>query len=72
MASVTHVDVIVFNERIEARPLFHGVVHEAQIEILGFERYVELYVRGFVKNLSWLAIPREDQAYTLHARFAVT
>ena len=70
MASVTYVDVIVFNERIEARALFHGVVHAAQIEILGFERYVELYVRGFVKNLSWLAIPLEDQAYKLDARFA--
>jgi hypothetical protein len=70
MASVTYVDVIVFNERIESRPLFHGVVHAAQIEILGFEKYVELYVRGFVKNLSWLAIPLEDQAYKLDARFA--
>jgi len=70
MASVTYVDVIVFNERIQARPLFHGVVHAAQIEIVGFERYVDLYVRGFVKNLSWLAIPLEDQAYKLDARFA--
>ena len=70
MASVTFVDVIVFNEKIELRALFHGMVHAAQIDILGFERYVELYVRGFVKNLSWLAIPLEDQAYKLDARFA--
>ena len=70
MASVTYVDVVVFNERIEARPLFHGVVHAAQIAILGFEQYVELYVRGFLKSLSWLAIPLEDQAYKLDARFA--
>jgi len=70
MTSVTYVDVIVFNERIESRPLFHGVVHAAQIEIVGFEQYVELYVRGFVKSLSWLAIPLEDQAYKLDARFA--
>ncbi len=40
MASVTYVDVIVFNERIESRPLFHGVVHAAQIEIVGFEQYL--------------------------------
>jgi|SRR5882672_8509265 len=70
MASVTYVDVIVFNERIESRALFHGVVHVAQIAILGFEQYVEQYVRGFVKHLSWLAIPFEDQAYRLDARFA--
>ena len=70
MASITYVDVIVFNERIEARALFHGVVHVAQIAALGFEQYVEQYVRGFVKHLSWLAIPFEDQAYKLDARFA--
>lgn len=70
MASVTYVDVIVFHDKIEPRALFHGMVHVAQIEILGFERYVDLYVRGFVKNLSWLAIPLEDQAYKLDARFA--
>ena len=70
MASVTYVDVIVFHDKIEPRTLFHGMVHAAQIDILGFERYVDLYVRGFVKNLSWLAIPLEDQAYKLDARFA--
>lgn len=70
MTSVTFVDVIVFHDRIDPRELFHGMVHAAQIEILGFERYVELYVRGFLKNLSWLAIPLEDQAYKLDARFA--
>jgi len=70
MASVTYVDVIVFNERIESRALFHGTVHAAQIEILGFERYVNLYLPRFLKNLSWLAIPLEDQAYKLDARFA--
>jgi len=70
MASVTYVDVIVFNERIESRALFHGTVHAAQIGILGFETYVDLYLRGFVKNLSWTAIPLEEQAYKLDARFA--
>jgi len=70
MASVTYVDVIVFHNRIEARPLFHGAVHAAQIAILGYERYIELYVRAFVKNLSWMAIPLEEQAYKLDARFA--
>jgi len=70
MAAVTYIDVIVFNERIESRPLFHGAVHAAQIAILGYEEYIDLYVRGFVKNLSWMAIPLEQQAYKLDARFA--
>ena len=70
IASVTYIDVIVFHDQIEPRPLFHGVVHATQMAMLGFERYVDLYVRGFVKNLSWLQIPLEDQAYRLDARFA--
>jgi hypothetical protein len=70
MASITYIDVIVFHDEIEPRALFHGAVHAAQMSVLGFERYVELYVRGFVKNLSWLAIPLEEQAYKLDARYA--
>jgi hypothetical protein len=27
-------------------------------------------VRGFLKHLSWLAIPLEEQAYKLDARYA--
>ena len=70
MASITFVDVIVFNEGVEARALFHGMVHVAQIALLGFDEYVKWYMRGFLKHLSWLAIPFEDQAYKLDARFA--
>lgn len=70
MASVTYIDVIVFHDEIEPRALFHGTVHAAQMSVLGFEKYVDLYVRGFVKHLSWLAIPLEEQAYKLEARFA--
>src|SRR5437879_13895456 len=70
IASVTYIDVIVFHDQIEPRPLFHGVVHATQMAMLGFEKYVDLYVRGFVKNLWWLQIPLEDQAYKLDARVA--
>jgi hypothetical protein len=70
MASITYIDVIVFHDEFELRALFHGTVHAAQMSVIGFDRYIELYVRGFVKNLSWLAIPLEDQAYKLEARFA--
>jgi len=70
LASITYIDVIVFHDEIEPRALFHGTVHAAQMSMLGFERYIELYVRGFAKHLSWLAIPLEAQAYQLEARFA--
>ena len=70
MKSITYIDVIVFHDEINVRGLFHGVVHATQMAVLGFDRYMELYVRGFVKNLSWLQIPLEDQAYKLDARYA--
>jgi hypothetical protein len=70
MASFAYIDVIVFHDEIEPRGLFHGTVHAAQMAILGFEKYIDPYVRGFVKNLSWLAIPLEEQAYKLDARYA--
>ena len=70
IASVAYIDVIVVHDQIDPRALFHGVVHATQMAMLGFEKYVDLYVRGSVKNLSWLQIPLEDQAYKLDARFA--
>ena len=69
MDSITYIDVIVFHDEMMPRALFHGAVHATQMATLGFEKYVDLYVRGFVKNLSWLAIPLEDQAYKLDARY---
>jgi len=70
MDAITYIDVIVFHDRILPRALFHGAVHSAQIAVLGFDKYVDLYVRGFVKHLSWLAIPLEAQAYALEARYS--
>jgi hypothetical protein len=46
LASFTYIDVIVFNDQITSRPLFHGLVHAAQTAVLGLDRYVNLYVRG--------------------------
>jgi len=69
LASVTYVDVLVFNERIAPRTLFHALVHAEQVRQLGVETYAALYVRGFVKTRSWLLIPLEIQAFKLEARF---
>ena len=72
LASFTYIDVIVFNDQITSRPLFHGLVHVAQMAVLGLDRYVDLYVRRFVKHRSWIAIPLEAQAFQLDARFAMS
>ena len=70
LASVTYLDIIVFNDEITLRTLFHGLVHAAQMAFLGLEKYTDLYVRGFAKSRSWIAIPLEAQAYQLDTRFA--
>jgi hypothetical protein len=69
LASVTYINVIVFNEKIAARTLFHGLVHAQQMNFLGLDAYVGLYVRGFLKTRSWLHIPLETQAFKLEERF---
>jgi hypothetical protein len=72
LASITYADVIVFHDEIALRTLFHGLVHAAQVAFLGLDRYTDLYVRGFVKSRSWIAIPLEAQAYQLDTRFAMS
>jgi hypothetical protein len=72
LASVTYLDIIVFHDEIGLRTLFHGLVHATQMAVLGLDRYTDLYVRGFVKFRSWIAIPLEAQAYQLDTRFAMS
>jgi hypothetical protein len=72
LASVTYIDVIVFNEKIAGRTLFHGLVHAQQMNFLGLDAYVALYVRGFLKSRSWLHIPLETQAFKLEERFLMS
>jgi len=70
MASLTFVDVVVFNDKMTERSLFHGLVHAAQMQILGLERYAELFVRGFLRTGSHVTVPLEAHAIALDSRFA--
>jgi hypothetical protein len=72
LASVTYVDIIVFNDAIASRTLFHGLVHAQQMASLGLENYAGFYLRGFLKTRSWINIPLEAQAFQLEARFSMT
>jgi hypothetical protein len=72
LASFTYLDVIVFHDQIAPRTLFHGLVHAAQVATLGFEHYIELYVRAFVKTGLWISIPLEEQAFKSEARFVLS
>ncbi len=70
MPSLTFIDVIVFNERLTERALFHGLVHAVQFEVLGLERYCDLFVRGFLNTRLHFSVPLEAHAFSLESKFA--
>lgn len=69
MHSLTFLDVIVFNERVSERALFHGLVHAVQFELLGLDRYCQLFVRGFLKTKLPFSVPLETHAFSLESKF---
>lgn len=69
MDSLTFIDVVVFNEKLNERALFHALVHAVQLRVLGLERYAELWVRSFVKTRAHFTVPLEVQAFALAAKF---
>jgi len=72
MASVTFEDVVVFPSDITDRRLFHALVHAVQFKILGFERYTELFVRGFLRTRAHVSVPLEVHAFSMESKFAET
>ncbi len=69
MASLTFLDVVVFNEKLAERSLFHALVHAVQVQVLGLERYAELFVRGFVNTKLHFTVPLEAHAFSLESKF---
>jgi hypothetical protein len=72
MASLTFVDVIVFNDVIIDRSLFHGLVHAVQFHLLGLERYTDLFVRALLRTRAHFSVPLETHAFALESKFAVS
>jgi hypothetical protein len=72
MHSLTFLDVVVFNEKITERTLFHGLVHAVQFEVLGLARYTDLFVRSFVNTKLHFSVPLEAHAFSLESKFAST
>jgi hypothetical protein len=69
MASLTFLDVVVFNDQITERALFHGLVHAVQFQILGLERYSGLFVRAFIRTNAHVTVPLEAHAFALDSKF---
>jgi len=68
--AVTFLDVVVFNQKITQRDLFHGLVHSAQFKLLGLERFTELFVNGFLQARSYFLIPLKAHAFALDTRYS--
>jgi len=69
MDSLTFLDVLVFNQHISERALFHGLVHAVQIRDLGVERYSELWIHSFIKTRTHFTVPLEVHAFSLASKF---
>lgn len=69
MDSVTFLDVLVFNQTLGERSLFHALVHAVQFQLLGLERYAELFVQSFVKTKAHFSVPLEAHAFALESKF---
>lgn len=69
MDSITFLNVIVFNEELSERALFHALVHTAQIQILGLERYAQLWIHSYIKSRTHFTVPLEVHAFSLASKF---
>src|SRR5580658_980991 len=68
MASVTLIDVVVFNEKLTERSLFHALVHAVQFQVLGLEHCAELFVRSC--GNTQFTVPLDVHAHSLESKFA--
>jgi hypothetical protein len=70
MNSLTFLDVLIFNEGLTQRSLFHALVHAVQFQVLGLKRYTELFVHSFVNTRFHFRVPIEAHAFFLESKFA--
>ncbi len=74
MAAITFVDTILVVEDFlgesAAGLIFHELVHAVQYSLLGSDKFVELYILGWVnQGFNYAAIPLEMDAYELQNRY---
>ena len=69
MESLTFLDVLVFNQTLSEQSLFHALVHAVQFQVLGLQRYTELFVQSFVKAKAHFSVPLEAHVFALESKF---
>ena len=74
MAAMTYVDTVCIAQgaaKTDLDPLvFHELIHVVQYDILGLDKFVELFISGWVnQGFNYAAIPLEMDAYELQNRY---
>lgn len=69
MSEIAHPRLIIFQDKMTPRLLFHGLVHVVQYAVLGREGYLDLYVRAFEATAAYTSVPMEVQAFRLDQRY---
>jgi len=69
---VTFIDTLVLNEQATERQWFHSLVHATQMDVLGLESYIDLYVHALARTRAYVKVPFEVQAFCLDTRFAAS
>ena len=69
MESLTFIDVVVFNEAISERALFHALVHAVQFLVMGVDDYTERFVKSFLRTRAHFTVPLEAHAFALTSKF---
>jgi len=71
---ITYIDTVLLVDNFPAADsqatLFHELTHAVQYALLGPEKFVELYITGWInQGFNYAAIPLEMDAYELQNRF---
>lgn len=65
-------DVLVMNQPLTERKLFHSLVHAVQMDKLGLAKYLHTYLQALAKTRAYFGVPFEIQAFNLEARFVTS
>jgi len=73
-SGITYIDTVLLVDEFPGADLhatlFHELTHAVQYELLGPEKFVELYITGWInQGFNYAAIPLEMDAYELQNRF---
>lgn len=62
-------DLLVMNQPLTGRRLFHSLVHAVQMEKFGLHDYLLTYLRALAVTRAYIRVPFEIQAFNLDSRF---